>query len=136
MLRAMTSAIVYYLRAYRNSELLMFNENGDTQMFKLVKVFLSILVLGMFSTSAFASSTCTKSFIKGVASITCSENGTGDYDVEYDWTVNTKAGACKEHGKGIRLYKNAKNKVIFSSSKCQGNKIISVGNLNTKCTAR
>jgi hypothetical protein len=114
----------------------MLNENGDTQMFKLVKVFLSLLVLGMYSTSAFAFSTCSKSFIKGVASIACSENGTGDYDVEYDWTVNTKAGACKEHGKGIRLYKNDKNKVIFSSSKCQGNKIISVGNLNTKCTAR
>src|SRR5271157_5579229 len=106
MLRAMTSAIIYYLRSCSTSESLMFNKNGDTQMFKLVKVFLSILVLGMFSTSAFAFSTCSKSFIKGVASITCSENGTGDYDVEYDWTVNTKAGACKEHGKGIRLYKN------------------------------
>jgi len=105
-------------------------------MFKLVKVFLSLLVLGMFSTSAFAFCTCSKSFTNGVARITCSENGTGNYDIEYDWSVNTKAGVCKEHGKGLHLYRNDKNKVIFSSSKCQGSKIISIGNLNTKCTAR
>ena len=105
-------------------------------MFKLVKVFLSLLIIGMFSSSAFAFCTCSKSFTKGVARISCSENGTGDYDVEYDWSVNTKTGICKEHGKGLRLYKNDKNRVIFSSSKCKGSKIISVGNLNTKCTAR
>jgi len=114
----------------------MFNENGDTQMYKLVIVFLSLLVLGMYSTSAFAFCSCSKSFNKDVASIACSENGTRDYDVDYVWSVNTTAGPCTAQGKGIHLYKNDKNRVIVSTSKCKGSKITSVGNMSTRCTAR
>jgi hypothetical protein len=114
----------------------MFNGNGDVQMLKLVKIFSILLVLGIYSSSAFAFCTCSKSFIDGVARVSCSENGTNNYNVEFDWSVNTQAGVCKEHGKGLRLHKNDKNKVIFSSSKCQGHKIISIGRLSTKCTAQ
>lgn len=105
-------------------------------MLKLVKLFFSLLVIGIFSSSAFAFCTCSKSFTDGVARISCSENGTSNYSVEFDWSVNTQAGACKEHAKGLRLHRNDKNKVIFSSSKCQGHKIIGIGNLSTKCTAQ
>ena len=105
-------------------------------MLKLVIVSSILLIIGIFSSSAFAFCTCSKSFIDGTARITCSENGTNNYNVEFDWSVNTQAGVCKEHGKGLRLHKNDKNKVIFSSSKCQGHKIISIGSLSTKCTAQ